>query len=161
MPTLFGMRHGKSDRPRTANELYNEYPGNMASGAPVETDSHVRLRTWRRHWLYNPGEKDTAKQVAKRKAQSCTMPKREDGNVGEESAIKKKVKKIFNCFRQGYQSTRFRVFSRYSDPAGRKASGPGKGGTVSVLLLMTELIVIFVFEGCRRDLSGASGQTAL
>ena len=64
----------------------------MALGTPIETDSQVRLRTWRRHWLYNPGEKDTAKQVAKRKAQSCTMPKREDGNVGEESAIKKSEK---------------------------------------------------------------------
>ena len=81
--------------------------------------------------------------------------------TSEKRVPSKKVKKIFNFFRQGYQSTRFRVFSRYSDPAGRKASGPGKGGTVSVLLLMTELIVIFVFEGCRRDLSGASGQTAL
>lgn len=85
---------------------------------------------------------------------------RKDGSVGEESAIKKS-KIIFNFFRRGYQSTRFRVFSRYSDPAGRKASEPGKGGIVSVLLLMTELIVIFVFEGCRRDLNGASGQTAL
>lgn len=45
LPTLFGMRHGKSDRPRTANRMYNEYPGNMALGAPVETDSQVRLRT--------------------------------------------------------------------------------------------------------------------
>ena len=56
------------------------------------------------------------------------------------------VKKNFNFFRHGYQSTRFRVFSRYSAPAGRKASGPGKGGTLSVLLLMTELIVIYSYE---------------
>ena len=53
------------------------------------------------------------------------------------------------------------MFSRYSDPAEREASGPGKGGIVSVLLLMKELIVNFAIEGCRRDMNGASGQTAL
>ena len=53
------------------------------------------------------------------------------------------------------------MFSRYSDPSGWKQSKPGDGGILSVLLLVTELIVIFVIEGCRRDLSGASGQMAL
>ena len=111
--------------------------------------------------MYSPGITNAAKQAAKWKAPSCTMHDRKDGNVGEESAIKKKVKNNFNFFRRGYQSTRSRVFSWYSDPAGRKASEPGKGGIVSALLLKTELIVIFVIEGCRRNLSGASGQTAL
>ena len=73
----------------------------------------------------------------------------------------KKVKKSFNFFARGYQSTRFRVFSQYSDPAGQKASEPDYGGIVSPPLLVTEQSVIFVTEGCRRDLSGASGQTAL
>ena len=83
--------------------------------------------------------------------------------TGKMATSEKKVpsKKNFNFFRRGYQSTRSRVFSWYSDPAGRKASEPGKGGIVSALLLVTELIVNFVIEGCRRDLSGASGQTAL
>ena len=111
--------------------------------------------------MYNTGITNAAEQAADGEVLSCTMHDRKDGNVGEESAIKKKVKKNFNFFRRGYQSTRSRVFSWYSDPAGRKASEPGKGGIVSALLLKTELIVNFVIEGCRRDLSGASGQTAL
>ena len=53
------------------------------------------------------------------------------------------------------------MFSRYSDPAERKVSELGNGGIVSVLLLVTEQSVIFVIEGCRRDLNGASRQTAL
>lgn len=81
--------------------------------------------------------------------------------TSEKKVSSKKVKKFFNFFARGYQSTRFLVFPRYSDPAGWKASGPGKGGIVSVLLLMIELIVTFVIEGCRHDLSGASGQTAI
>ena len=90
LPTLSRSRHGKSDWTRTANRMYKGCPGNMASGAPVETDSQVRLRTWQRRWLYRPGEKDMAKQAAKGKAPSCTMHDRKDGNIGEECAIKKK-----------------------------------------------------------------------
>ena len=73
----------------------------------------------------------------------------------------KKCEKLINFFRPGHQSTRFQVFSRYSDPAERKVSKLGTRGIVSVLLLVTGQSVIFVIEGCRRDLNGASRQTAL
>ena len=53
------------------------------------------------------------------------------------------------------------MFSRYSNPAGRKASEPDDGGIVSVHLLMTELNVIFEIEGCRCNLSGASPSSFL
>ena len=42
--------------------------------------------------MYSPGEKDTAKRMADEEVLSCTMHDRKDGNVGEESAIKKSVK---------------------------------------------------------------------
>lgn len=107
----------------------------MALGTPIETDSQVRLRTRQGSRLYSPGVTNAEIWTANGEEPPCTMYNEEDGNVGEESAIKKSEKI-------------FRVFSWYSAPAGRKASGPGKGGIVPVLLLMTERIVIFVIEGC-------------
>jgi len=71
------------------------------------------------------------------------MCNKEDGNAGGGIAIKKS-EIIFQLFCPGHPNTRFRV-----------------GGIVSVLLLVTGQSVIFATEGCRRDLSGASGQTAL
>ena len=92
LPTLLQSLHGKSNWSRTASRMYKGRPGNMASGAPIETHSQVRLNTWQRRRLYNPGVKDTAKRMADGEVLSCTMRGNEDGNVGEESAIKKVIK---------------------------------------------------------------------
>ena len=55
------------------------------------------------------------------------------------------------------ESGNFAVFR----PAGRNDLSEGFGENDDVLLQEKGQSITFVREGCRRDLSGASGQTAL
>jgi hypothetical protein len=98
--------------------------------------------------------------MAGEEVQSCTIPYGKDGNIGIWFAIKKS-ESFFNFFLEGYQSTRFRVFSRYFAPVGLKASSAGQRKNDNVLLHEKRQSITFVREGCIRNLSGASGQTAL
>ena len=77
------------------------------------------------------------------------------------SAIKKKSEIIILLF--SARVSEYPISSVFTVlwPGRSKVSKLGKGGIVSVLLLVTGQSVIFVTEGCRRNLSGASGQTAL
>ena len=60
--------------------------------------------------MYNTGITNAAEQAADGEVLSCTMHDRKDGNVGEESAIKKKVKINSTFFGEGIRVPDFGCF---------------------------------------------------
>ena len=69
--------------------------------------------------------------------------------------------KISTFLSPGCRSTRNRALLWYSGSAGRNGLGEGFWENGEVLLQEKGQSITFVREGCRRDLNGASGQTAL
>ena len=108
-----------------------------------------------------PEEMTRQNERPTKKSSLVQYPTGKMATLGSGLPSKKKWKKFFNFFLARYQSTRFRVFSWYSSPSRRMVLEPRNGGILFVLLLVTWQSVIFVTEGCRRNLNGASGQTAL
>ena len=69
--------------------------------------------------------------------------------------------KISTFLRPGCRSTRNRALLWYSGPVGRNDLDKGLWENDDVLLQEKRQSITFVREGCRPDLNGASGQTAL
>ena len=101
-----------------------------------------------------------AKVTAKEGNRSVQCPYAKNGTIGHQKTAKKNLKK-FQLFLSGepeyLDSSSFAVFWT----GGRKDIGEGLWKNDEVLLQEKRQSITFVREGCKRDLNGASGQTAL
>ena len=110
--------------------------------------------------MYNPRWSTMAIVTAKEGNRSVQCPYAKNGTIGHQKTAKKFWKKI-NFFLSGV--------SEYPDlgcfavlwTGGGKDMGEGLWKNDEVLLQEKRQSITFVREGCKRDLNGASGQTAL
>ena len=110
--------------------------------------------------MYNPRWLTMAKVTAKEGNRSVQCPYAKNGTIGHQKTAKNFLRK-FQLFSAGV--------SEYPDSGcfavlwtgGGKDMGEGLWKNDEVLLQEKRQSVTFAIEGCRRDLNGASGQTAL
>lgn len=91
----------------------------------------------------------------------CTIPLCKERHYWTSKDGKKLFEKILTFFCQACRSTRIQAVSRYFGPEEGKIMVEGLWKNDEVLLQEKRQSVTFAIEGCRRDLNGASGQTAL
>ena len=90
----------------------------------------------------------------------CTMPLCKERHHWTSKDGKKNLKK-FQLFLSSVSEYPHLGSFTVLQTEGRKDLGEGLGKNDEVLLQEKRQSITFVIEGCRRDLSGASGQTAL
>ena len=124
----------------------------------------------RRGWCYSGGTGnvectipviDDGKRIGKRGAAGVYKAPCKEWHYWTSKDGRKFFDKISTFLSPGCRSTRNRALSRYSGSAGRNDLSEGFWENGDVLLQEIGQSITFVREGCRRNLNGASGQTAL
>ena len=98
--------------------------------------------------------------TAKEGNRSVQCPYAKNGTIGHQKTAKKILKK-FQLFLSSVSEYPHLGSFTVLQTEGRKDLGEGLGKNDEVLLQEKRQSITFVIEGCRRNLSGASGQTAL